>query len=157
MIRVSYLPSFLLPVHCKQCRVGTTYGQFRKAFRVSPKRVSGIAGGGKRFSWSLSSTEHHSPCRQAREPSPYISPPIPLTTTPSSSLLLAFCFCPPTTPLPQPQRPSLSSQDITVATIRHDKGSDIPTNTSDGGTMTAIGETVLWVHVSLGLSFSLTC
>ena len=86
-----------------RCRVGTTYGQFRKAFRVWPKWVSGIAGGGegKWFSGSLSSTEHHSPCWQAREPSPYISPPIPLTTPPRSSLLLAllsslqlaFSFC----------------------------------------------------------------
>jgi len=61
---------------------------------VWPKWVSGIAGGGegKWSSGSLSSTEHHSPCWQAREPSPYISPPIPLTTPPRSSLLLAFSF-----------------------------------------------------------------
>jgi len=42
-----------------------------------------------------------------------------------------------------------------VATIRHDKGSDIPPNASDGGTMTPISKAALWVHVSLGLSFLL--
>ena len=41
------------------------------------------------------------------------------------------------------------SQEISVATIRYDKGSDIPTNASAGGTIKAIRKPLLWDHVSL--------
>jgi len=108
-----------------RCRVGTIHGQFWKAFRLPLKRVSGTAGGGgkKGLAESLARPNIVAPARRPKNPRhiyQHLS---------SSRSLLPTRH--PTTSTPTPP---LSSQDISVATIRHDKGSDIPTNASVCGT-----------------------
>jgi len=91
----------------------------------------------KRVSRILSTTEHRGPCSQAQEPSAYISTPIPLATTiPLSSLQLAFFVAHPPPHYLDSSVPHCHRRiyHISVATIGHDKGSDIPTNASVRGT-----------------------
>jgi len=76
--------------------------------------------------------------RRPENPGIYIITYPPASNTIKLATARVLCY-PPTTPLPRPQHPSLSLRDRSVATIRYDKGSDIPTNSSNGGNTIHLG------------------